>query len=29
MKEAEKQGWDNTKMNEEIAKRTKDGTLKL
>jgi len=29
MKEAEKNGWDNAKVNEEIMKRTKDGTLKL
>ena len=29
MKEAEKNGWDNGKINEEIMKRTKDGTLKM
>lgn len=28
-KEAEKNGWDNTKINEEVVKRTKDGTLKM
>lgn len=29
MKEAETNGWDNAKINEEIFKRTKDGTLKM
>lgn len=29
MKEVESNGWDNAKVNEEIVKRTKDGTLKF
>jgi len=29
MKEAKDKGWDNSKLNEEVMRRTKDGTLKM
>lgn len=29
MNEAEKQGWDNTRINEEVMRRTKEGTLRI